>query len=1299
MSSGGRAPSRQELIRRRRRTGFVGRRSELATFTEVLRQAPEDATQFLFHVHGPGGVGKSTLVRQMETAAREVQAVTGYVDESVTDPVEAMKSLAGQFAQQGAPMKALERLLNTYQQRRHEADAGVVEGSPAPSPGSVIASRVGLVGLGLIPGVGAFTGALDANQVAAGAEQLKGMLSARFRSHEDVQLVLSPVRALAPVFLQELAEIAQRRSWVVLFFDTYERTGPMLDTWLRDVLVSDRYGELPANVLVVLAGQGRLDTQCWGDWLDLVADLPLDVFTETEARQLLAAKGVTDEHVIEVVLRLSGRLPLLVSTLAESHPTAPAEVGDPSGTAVERFLKWETRPERRAAALACALPQELDEDVYRAAVEDEDARELFGWLRSMPFVIDRAGGCHYHEVVRTAMLRLQRQQSPTRWRQQHARLAATFAEWRTQLACDAAGLSERWRDERWCGYRLQETYHRLCADPDRTLPLALRELLDAWSDSTTTLRRWVQMLVRAGQDTDARGLREWGDRLVAAMGEPEPGIAVMTLLLSGTALDRPGRAVAYRLRGIGHHGEGRHDLALADFDQAVALDPDRPEALHSRGRALIAVLRYEEALIDLGRAVELDPDFSAAFATRGEALRLSGRQQEALTEFDRAIELDPQHSWAIAHRGETHHELGRTEEAFADLARAVDLNPEDLWALTGWGQIQWELERFEEALATLDSAIEVDSEHVWSYTVRGEIHRQLGRFEEARADLDRAIELDPEYVLALTFRGQLNRELGRHQESLRDLDRAIEVYPEYVLALVYQGWTYRELGRFEEALTSLDRAIELDPADALALVHRGQIYRGLGRFEEALTSLDRAIELDPEHVLALTTRSEFHRESGRFEEALADLDRITELDPDSVWALAVRADTCRELGRHEEALADLARAIELDPGYAPVVITRGDTLRELGRFEEALADYGRAVELDPGSHWAMLVRAQLYGELGRHEEALADLDHAVRLMPDEAEAFAARGATHQAMGDRQEALNDFDRALALEPDNLENLVRRGGQHLAMEQHTEALADFDRAVELDLGGSWAIMQRANAYRVMGRYEEALAGFDQAVALIPEDAGVAGMRALVYRDMGRLTESLAACDRAVQLDPGSMPHHVHRALVRRILGRHQEALAHYDRAVELYAPIWTVAARGLTYRLLDRYPEALADLDRALEADPDTGWIHLEKAVVLHALGRPERDACLARAVELLGSGHGIDDLSNLVLAHTVAPDPAEAARVLESLLQAAPSAGQIATLHIELATLVRVIPSAAEPVAALQRRLLDALPPEVRAGLS
>ncbi|KND37267.1 hypothetical protein [Streptomyces acidiscabies] len=54
------------------------------------------------------------------------------------------------------------------------------------------------------------------------------------RSHTDIQLVMSPVRVLTPVFLEDLAEVAERRPWVVLFFDVYERAAPVLDEWLRD---------------------------------------------------------------------------------------------------------------------------------------------------------------------------------------------------------------------------------------------------------------------------------------------------------------------------------------------------------------------------------------------------------------------------------------------------------------------------------------------------------------------------------------------------------------------------------------------------------------------------------------------------------------------------------------------------------------------------------------------------------------------------------------------------------------------------------------------------------------------------------------------------------------------------------------------------------------------------------------------------------------------------------------------------------------------------------------------------------
>ncbi|WP_327133492.1 ATP-binding protein [Streptomyces sp. NBC_01343] len=364
----GRGPSRQELIRRRRSSTFIGRHGEGAAFRDALKQSPDEAPQFLFHVRGPAGVGKSTLVRQLETVAREGQAVTAYVDESVADVVETMEVISAQFAQQGVALKGFDKLLATYRQRRHEADAGMATaaagadaaagGSPAPSPSSVIASQLGLVGLGMLPGVGAFTGAVDPNQVAAGADRVKALLSTRLRSHGDVELVLSPLDALTPVFLEELGEVARKHPWIVLFFDTYERTGPMLDTWLRDVLGSDRYGELPANVLVTLAGQSRLAARCWEDWHDLVTDWPLEVFTDAEARRLLTGKGVTDERV-EVSRaspwkgtrrgwRTSPADSNSIRTTGPPWPDGAARTG-PSAGMTRRSPTWPRRPTSIAA--------------------------------------------------------------------------------------------------------------------------------------------------------------------------------------------------------------------------------------------------------------------------------------------------------------------------------------------------------------------------------------------------------------------------------------------------------------------------------------------------------------------------------------------------------------------------------------------------------------------------------------------------------------------------------------------------------------------------------------------------------------------------------------------------------------------------------------------------------------------------------------------------------------------------------------------------------------------------------------
>ncbi|MFG2710061.1 tetratricopeptide repeat protein [Streptomyces goshikiensis] len=618
------------------------------------------------------------------------------------------------------------------------------------------------------------------------------------------------------MFLEELSDVARRHPWVVLFFDTYERTGPMLDTWLRDVLVSERYGELPANVLVTLAGQSRLAARCWEDWHDLVTDWPLEVFTDAEAHQLLAGKGVTDERVVEVILRLSGRLPVLVSTLAESQPGSVEEIGDPSGTAVERFLKWEADPARRAAALACAFPQELDEDVFRAAVEEE-AAELFGWLRSMPFVTDRSGHCRYHEVVRGAMLRLQRRQSPARWEQLHTRLADAFGRRRARLEEAAAPADGWWEDERWRGYRLQETYHRLCADARAALPAALRELIDAYDHGTISLRRWAQTLITAGRDCDEPAVTGWGEQVMESLGEePHDEIAVLTLLLARAGLDPTGQSLALTLRGRNHRNAESYPQALADYEQALALDPENEHAHFGRGRTRHLTGRLDEAIADYTRAVELAPEDLMNVSYRGLALQVTERYEEAIADFDRSLELKSDYEWALTSRGATLRLMGRYEEALADFNRAIDIDPAYSWALARRSDLYGDLDRYGEAEADFTRAIALHPDYGWALTHRGMTRAMLDRHEEAVADYDAAIGLDPDDRWALSHRAMSHRMSGRCEQALADLNRAVEIDPDAPWSLTRRGLLHRLLGHHEAAPADLTRALTLEPGSAWA---------------------------------------------------------------------------------------------------------------------------------------------------------------------------------------------------------------------------------------------------------------------------------------------------------------------------------------------------------------------------------------------------------------------------------------------------------------------------------------------------
>lgn len=97
------------------------------------------------------------------------------------------------------------------------------------------------------------------------------------------------------------------------------------------------------------------------------------------------------------------------------------------------------------------------------------------------------------------------------------------------------------------------------------------------------------------------------------------------------------KAGAYRGRGYWRHKKGDSEGALADFDQAISIDPRNVEGYSYRGDVLRDIGQLDRALSDYSTAVGIDPTFAAGYYNRGSIFETKGDIEMARREYRRAL--------------------------------------------------------------------------------------------------------------------------------------------------------------------------------------------------------------------------------------------------------------------------------------------------------------------------------------------------------------------------------------------------------------------------------------------------------------------------------------------------------------------------------------------------------------------------------------------------------------------------------------------------------------------------------------
>lgn len=227
-------------------------------------------------------------------------------------------------------------------------------------------------------------------------------------------------------------------------------------------------------------------------------------------------------------------------------------------------------------------------------------------------------------------------------------------------------------------------------------------------------------------------------------------------------------------------------------------------------------------------------------------------------------------------------------------------------------------------------------------------------------------------------------------------------------------------------------------------------------------------------------------------------------------------------------------------------------------------------------------------------------------------ALAAAG-----LGDELKALTLYRKALLLEPahgplhHNLGALLEKRKDYL------QALSHLRRAMVLQPDFPEIYINLGNVLDALGQSEEALAMYREAIRRQPETGDVFFNQGCALNRLGRYREALESFDAVLLQDPGSASALNGKGLALIGLGYDEEAIAAFSAAIEL-TPDSTLYRynRALALRGQQRLLEALQELDEILNVDANYIDAVLQKAEVLHQLGREQEGwAALKKAEEL------------------------------------------------------------------------------------
>ncbi len=449
----------------------------------------------------------------------------------------------------------------------------------------------------------------------------------------------------------------------------------------------------------------------------------------------------------------------------------------------------------------------------------------------------------------------------------------------------------------------------------------------------------------------------------------------------------PKLVTAYNARGLAYRGKGNYDKAIADFSDAIRLDPKSATAYSGRAGAYHAKRNYDKAIADFSEAVRLDPKSATAYSGRADAYAYKGDPDKAIRDSLEAIRLDPKCARA-------HNSLGVAYDGYAkEVSRADAATAESLFDRAS--------EYFDGPPRKLDGAqqplpFDGSVEDFRAATRKlDRTHKMQLLYDYSAAAFKAAIDIEPDYDFGNNNLGVYYARRGGPEDmqlaekyfrsTLIINQRYADAYNNLGIVLRMQATALRQKAKLEEAVQKVNESIlthkkglkirndKASDHNNLCGAYLEKYYLDAGVNEKKKSDLDDAmnentiaLQCDPNFLEAWNSRSQIFARQDNLDEAADCVLRMVVIGakmPQTIQKEMNFAVKCIELKRFDQAIDLLTRSLKINAGVPEIYYARAAAYVRKGDLIGAQHDLEQVLRIRPDyphvQQWLKEIRAQL----------------------------------------------------------------------------------------------------------------------------------------------------------------------------------------------------------------------------------------------------------------------------------------------------------------------------------------------------